>query len=216
MFLVAELATAQCMMGPGFGGNMMGGDYISPDNANPIAINQVHEVVKKYLSTWANPDLTLAEIMEFSNHFYVEVEEESTGIHAFELLVDKYTGAVFPEPGPNMMWNIKYGHMGGRGMMGRGMMGGPWGGRPGLNNRQPSASEMPLSPEQAREYAQRYLDYYSSGTEVAEEADRFYGYYTIHVLKGNRIYGMLSVNGFTGQVWYHTWHGEFLGMKEYD
>jgi len=27
---------------------------------------------------------------------------------------------------------------------------------------------------------------------------------------------MLSVNGYTGAVWYHTWHGSFLGMKEHD
>jgi len=49
-----------------------------------------------------------------------------------------------------------------------------------------------------------------------EEADRFYGYYTLHVLKDGQIYGMLSVNGYTGQVWYHSWHGPFLGMKEFN
>jgi len=49
-----------------------------------------------------------------------------------------------------------------------------------------------------------------------EEADRFYGYYTLHVLNDRQIYGMLSVNGYTGQVWYHSWHGPFLGMKEFD
>jgi len=25
---------------------------------------------------------------------------------------------------------------------------------------------------------------------------------------------MLSVNATTGQVWYHTWHGEFLDKRE--
>jgi hypothetical protein len=28
---------------------------------------------------------------------------------AMELLVDKSSGAIFPEYGPNMMWNLKYG-----------------------------------------------------------------------------------------------------------
>ena len=28
------------------------------------------------------------------------------------------------------------------------------------------------------------------------------------------IEGVLSVNGYTGEVWYHTWHGPFIGMKE--
>jgi len=28
-------------------------------------------------------------------------------------------------------------------------------------------------------------------------------------LNGND-YGMLSVNGYTGQGWFHTWHGTFI------
>ena len=35
-----------------------------------------------------------------------------------ELLIDKAGGAVGPEPGPNMMWNAKYGMMGQGNMMG--------------------------------------------------------------------------------------------------
>jgi hypothetical protein len=26
---------------------------------------------------------------------------------------------------------------------------------------------------------------------------------------------MLSVNGYTGQIWYHTWHGNFISEKEF-
>jgi hypothetical protein len=26
--------------------------------------------------------------------------------------------------------------------------------------------------------------------------------------------GMVSVNGYTGALWYHWWHGRFLGMIE--
>jgi len=25
---------------------------------------------------------------------------------------------------------------------------------------------------------------------------------------------MVSVNGYTGQVWYHSWHGTFIQMKD--
>ncbi|MGQ9629087.1 MAG: PepSY domain-containing protein [bacterium] len=225
---VAGFVVAQGMMGPGFGGGMMGGawDYIPPGDVKPITIDHAAETVKKYLAAWGDPDLKLAEVMEFTNHFYAEVEEESTGVHAFELLVNKYTGAIFPEPGPNMMWNTKYGHMGGGmmcpGMMGggwrgwgRGMMGGPWGGWRGLGWQTPTA-EMPVTPEQAKTYAQRFLDFQLPGTNADEEADAFYGYYTIHVLKDGKTYGMLSVNGYTGQVWYHNWHGQFVGMKEFE
>ena len=79
--------------------------------------------------------------------------------------------------------------------------------------QEPSA-DMPISADQALEYAQRYLDANAPGTEVADEADGFYGYYTIHVLKAGQIYGMLSVNGYSGQVWYHDWHGDFIDMRE--
>ena len=90
----------------------------------------------------------------------------------------------------------------------RGMMG--W-----FTTQEPTA-EMPISSDQALQYAQRYLDDYIPGTQVAEEADGFYGYYTIHVLKDGEIYGMLSVNGYSGQVWYHNWHGRFVDMLELD
>ena len=147
--------------------------------------------------------LVLAEVMEFSDNFYAEVEEKSTGIHAFELLIDRYTGVVYPEPGPNMMWNTRYGHMA-AGHLGC-MMGG-WGGR--------QAGPMSVIPEQARDIAQGWLDKFLPGASAAEQADAFYGYYTIHVMRDGQAYGMLSVNGYSGEVWYHTWHGDFIGMRE--
>lgn len=157
---------------------------------NPITIEEARDSVQKYLASIGNADLKLTEVMEFDNHFYAKVEEKSTGIHAFELLVDKYTGAVTPEMGPNMMWNTKYGHM---------------------NSGWRAATEAAVTKEQAAQYAQRFLDAALPGTK-AGEADAFYGYYTIHVLKDENIYGMLSVNSYTGTVWYHSWHGKFLRM----
>ena len=47
---------------------------------------------------------------------------------------------------------------------------------------------------------------------MADEAEAFYGYYTVHVLTNGEVSGMLSVNGATGRVWFHTWHGAFIGM----
>lgn len=82
-------------------------------------------------------------------------------------------------------------------------MGGWWGTRTG---------EMTVTPEQAIEIAQAYLDRAYPGLEADEEAEAFYGYYTLHTLRDGNIVGMLSVNGYTGQVWPHTWHGEFIGM----
>jgi len=181
--------------GPGGCPGMGGWSDVQPDGADRLTLDQAVEAVEGYLVAYGDTDLAVAEVMEFTQNFYAEVEEQSTGIHAFELLVDPYTGAIHPEPGPNMMWNAKYGHMRGR-----------W----GYGSGQPTA-DMPVSPEQAQEYAQDYLDTYLPGTN-ADEAEPFYGYYTLHVVQDDQIVGMLSVNGANGQVWYHNWHGDFVGM----
>jgi hypothetical protein len=156
-------------------------------------IEQTEHTVEQYLHDF-NDDLQIDEIMEFTNHFYVIVQEQSTGVHAFELLVDRYTGRIGPEPGPNMMWNQKYGHMG--------MMNNP-------------TTTMPRSLEEATQAAQNWLDTNFLGAMV-EEGKTFYGYYTMDISREGHIFGMLSVNGYTGDVWYHHWHGEFLGMDEHD
>ncbi|HLF75499.1 MAG TPA: hypothetical protein VI524_14175 [Anaerolineales bacterium] len=189
------------MMGDYMGG-MMGWGYAtgarSYSSSTPLTLDQAVDAARQYLSAYGNPDLVLTEVMEFSENFYAEVEEESTGVHAFELLIDRFTGAVYPEPGPNMIWNTKYGHMGG-------MMGGRWDQAP---------DTISVTSEQARDLAQKWLDQYLPGTSAAEQADAFYGYYTIHVLKDGQVFGMLSVNGYTGEVWFHDWHGNFIEMKE--
>ncbi len=181
------------MMGYGNGNDYCGAGYTGSGygaNATSITIEKAKESVEQYLTSTGNADLKLSEVIEFDNNFYAGVKEQSTGTHAFELLVDKYTGAVFPEMGPNMMWNTKYGHMN-------------WN----------TLAQTNISEEQALKNAQNYLDKALPGTKVGD-ADAFYGYYTIEVLKDGKIYGMLSVNSYTGAVWYHNWHGAFVKILE--
>jgi len=190
------------MMGSGMGPGMMGGTwggYYPAPNASPITIDQAADAARRYFGAYGG-SLELGEVMDFAQNYYAEVEEKDTGIHAMELLIDKYTGRVSPEIGPNIMWNTKYSPMGN-------MMGGYRSGVP--------AAAMPVVPDQAVSLAQQYLDAGRTGLTVVE-ADVFYGYYTLHTLRNGQTEGMLSVNGYTGDVWYHNWHGAFLGMKEYD
>jgi hypothetical protein len=114
----------------------------------------------------------------------------------FYLLIYKNTGRIFPEYGPNMIWNKKYGH----------------GGMMGLRN-QPSSFQTVITPKKAKVMAQEFLDLYYTGT-VAEDPHPFYGYYTLHVEKDGVIYGMLSIDGFDGEVWYHNWHGAHIQTLE--
>lgn len=183
------------MMG-GYGGIGCQGDlpYGAAPLSSTLTIDQAGQAVEAYLANLNYPDLEVAEVMEFTDNFYAIAREPSTGIGAMELLVDKWTGVVTPEPGPNRMWNARYG-------MHARMMG--WVG--------PAANS--LTPDQAREIAQRWLDTYRPGVMV-EDVDPFYGYYTVHTWRDGQIEGMLSVHGTTGQVWYHTWHGQFIQMEE--
>ena len=176
------------MMGPG----MMGGWGGNNPAAEQITIDEAAEAVERYLGSYGQ-DLVLAEVMEFDWNFYAEVEEKSTGIHAMELLIDKYTGRVYPEMGPNMTWNSRYGMMG---------------------SNYAVTAEMPITPEQAKTLARQFLEANMPGVTVGE-ADIFYGYYTLHTLRDGQIEGMLSVNGYRGGVWYHDWHGPFIGMEEF-
>ena len=170
-----------------------------------LTIEEAHEAVERYVAARGTGNLEVAEVMEFEQNFYAIVREADTGVGAMELLIDKQTGAVDPEMGPNMMWNARYGHDLGlpNGMHGRGggMMGG-------------ASETTTVTPEEALETAQRWLDVHRPGVTVEEHADPFYGYYTIHTLKDGEIEGMLSVHGTTGQVWDHTWHGAFIQMIE--
>ena len=160
----------------------------------PLNIATAETISQNYVSAIGNPDLAVKEVEEYSANFYVQVYDKSTGIGAFELLVNKYTGSIYPEMGPNMMWNTKYG------MMRSGILGGIFG---------TPTTTMALTQTQAEENAQEFLDAYYPRTTVGE-ATPFYGYYHVMVESAGAPYGMLSVNGYTGQVWFHNWHGTFI------
>jgi len=209
-----------------FYGSQAGNYYAPPGNAGssgvPRSLTEAREAFEQAVSnSYGDSNLKVEEVMEFANNYYAEVKESDTGIYAMELLIDKRSGRLYPEPGPNMMWNTKYGMMSG-GMSGQGIMGpggqgmmGPGGqGMMGGSAYQASPeTEMPISPDQVSQIADDYLSLISPGTET-EEPDQFYGYYTLHTLQDGEVTGMLSVNGYTGQVWYHSWHGSFMAMEE--
>ena len=182
--------------GPGMmGGGMMGGSFEGLDNSlqRSVDIKKAQSLVTEYLAGVSNKKLEIDEVMEFENNLYVLIKESDTGKGAFELLVDPFTGAVQPEFGPNMMWNLKYGMMGGRAG---------------------SVRSNTIGMDEAKKIASEYLDRVRGHGPYDFGGDEFYGYYTLDVKKDGMVLGMVSVNAFTGQVWYHTWHGGYIGMQE--
>jgi hypothetical protein len=193
------------MMGS-FGSRGMMGSFgtTASQSGKAISIDQAQNAVQAVLDRQGNRDLAIDEVIEFQDNVYASIRE-STGIGAYELLVNRSTGAVNPEPGPNMMWNTRYGMMAGWGvsmMGGRGMM--------GVGT---ATGSMTISADQATQAAQRWLDQNQPGS-TTETPNGFHGYYSVHLRRDGVVTGMLSVNGYTGQVWYHTWHGSFIQERD--
>jgi hypothetical protein len=157
-----------------------------------ISMDQAVQAAETYAAGLGS-NFAVAEVMEFQNNFYAVITEKDTGRGALEVLIDPYDGAITPEPGSNMMWNGKYGSM---------------------HARQVQTGDTTVTLDQARQTAQAYLDKTHPGAKLNEGGYSFYGYYTFDYSVDGKTAGMLSVNGVTGQVWEHTWHGAFVAEKE--
>ena len=201
------------MMGFGnqYGAGMMGAWTPSAELApagETLTLDESVSVADAYLAAWDNSNLVLGEVMQFDNHFYAEVMEVDSGRGAFEFLIDPVSGSVVLEPGPNMMWNLRYGMHAG------------YENQTGARWTTPASSDgvdMSVSVEEAHTAAQEYLDVNHPGlTASSEDVEAFYGYYTLHILEDGQVVGMLSVNGYSGQVWLHSWHGNFVAMTAHE
>ncbi len=197
--LLGAACTANGATGGSMGG-MMGGQFSG--GGQNIGMDRAVTIAQGVAGSHSGGGLAVGEVIEFSNNYYAAIREKSTGVGAFEILIDKSSGNVMQEP-PSMMWNTRYGMMPG-GMMG-GMMGGA-----GIGNSGPTN----VTSDQARQIAQRWLDANQQG-DTANAPDAFYGYFTVDFQSGGKLAGMISVNGYSGQVWYHTWHGSFIQVKDF-
>ena len=194
---VAGIATGR-MVGWSMGapGGMMG--RVFGGGAGDIGMDRAVKTAQETAASYPSGGLAADEVIEFTDNYYASIREKGTGIGAFEILIDRATGNVIREPGPDMMWNAKYS------MMGGGMMGGF-----GATSSRP----MTVTTQQAQDAAQRWLDANRAGAN-AKSPDSFYGFYTVDFERTGQLVGMVSVNGYTGQVWYHSWHGTFIQLKD--
>lgn len=196
------------MNGGGHMGSMMGGHnwngnnwngYQEFDEADLMDLEDLKDNVMDYLEYY-DTDFEIEDIFVYSNtDYYFSVVEEETGRGAMELLVNPVTGYVYPEHGPNMMWNTKYG------------MHGSWNGGGFMNGIfEEYDKEDQISSDEALELANEYLAQYEEDLQAEDGGHAFYGYYTFHVELDEEAAGMMSVNVYTGDVWYHTWHGDLV------
>jgi hypothetical protein len=164
------------------------GGYVLPGNGVPVnSLDEARQRAQVLADRWG---LRAGEVMQFDNGFYAELRTtEEQG--ATEVLIDPSSGGVRLEYGPAMMWNTGYGMHAGQ-----------------------ATTPVRVSPAEASRIAQRWLDERRRGL-TAHEPERFPGYYTMHTItRDGKISGMMSVNAYTGAVWYHTWHGRYIAMSE--
>lgn len=194
---------SQSAFGPSFfGRGMMGmpGTYYYNQidrGAVKLSDDRIIAAVENAIGTYGS-NLEIADLFFFADSdTYASIKEKNSGRGAMELLVNPYTGYVYPEQGPNMMWNEKYG------MMGRSMVGFSRGNQ--------------ITLEDATAIADSYLkNAFGDTFKVMDQGHVFYGYYTFHFQKGTQPEGMLSVNAYTGDVWFHNWHGRLERVIEND
>ena len=107
------------MMVPSMTGSSMIGDmpmmkgtmgYYS-EIPTPLSHDKAIKIAADYLVSLNTQDLVIDEFEEYSHNFYVSLIEKSTGIGAIEIIIDRHSGSLQPEP-QSMMWNSKYGIMG--------------------------------------------------------------------------------------------------------
>jgi hypothetical protein len=148
--------------------------------AQPIAEADAQQRLATF-AAGCGSDVHVADVMAFASNYYAQLVDGS-GAGFGEVIVDRYTGEVYPEPGPNMMWNSR------------------WGMGPSGAARYDQAA--------AQQVATTFLAGYLPGATVLM-GQAFPGYYTFDFGHG-QAEGMLSVNAATGEVWVHTWHGPAL------
>ena len=162
-------------------------------STTPLTISQAVAAANEYLASLNNPNLAIANVQEYAVNFRFALYEKNTGVGAYEMTINKYTGYVYPGMGPSVTWNTKYGIV-------NGVL--------TIYNATATAT-MPVTAAQAQSFAQQYLSTVMPATTVGNTTP-FYGYYNVEVLSDGNMYGVLSVNGYTGQIWYQAWLGSFV------
>ncbi len=175
------------MMGNMMRGNMMMGNMMAlyDPRARPITQDEALRSMESLARQYYGSNVEVEDFMAFSSNYYAVLKDANSSQDIAEVLVDRYSGSAYPEPGPNMMWNTRY----------------------GAGRTQAGSAGYDLTG--AKKLAEDFLTGYLPGAQIME-SKQMPGYYTFDFGRKD-VEGMMSVNAFSGQIWVHTWHGSYLG-----
>jgi hypothetical protein len=162
-------------------GGMMGSGMMAvyAPGAVPITGDEARGPALDYARRYGT-DITIGDLMTFTLNYYVVLQGPGNASIA-EVLVDWYTGAVGPEPWPDMLRNTGEASAG------------------GMRFDRASAEAL------ARDFLSRYLP-----EATITESTTFPGYCTFDFGRNDRTEGMVSVQGSTGTLRVHTRQGQFV------
>ena len=172
-------------MVPGMWKNTLSHGYL--DILKPIASAADARVAIEDFIAAVNSNLQISELWEYETVYKAELSD-TNGQKAFDLLADKFTGAVGPEMGLHMMRNASYGK--------------------GLYKVPVFRKNLTITPDQATTYAQTFLENNNSLIDYILGSPEVYpGYYKFHttVTTVSGPFGMdILVNGYNGKIWMNT------------
>lgn len=205
--------------GQGYDGNSQG-----QANLTPVTADQAKTAAQTFVTALKIDGLQVGDVTIVGESAYVTVTETAGGNGAFQLVVDPVSKTAHPEQGAATLWNLKYGGVlqtaqpfGFGPMSGRGNAAAATA-TPAASNAAAAvtpadvSADMPVSADQAVKDAQAYLDQAVPGATAAATPVKFYGYYSLTFSKDGSVAGLLSVNGFNGEVLPGIQHGMF-GMR---
>ncbi len=164
----------------GMMGNTMAYGYL--DIFNPITTPEEARATIQGFIDLAYSDLSISELWEYGSVYKAELSD-TNGAKAFDLLVDKFTGAVSPEMGMSMMLNASYGGS--------------------LYRTTSFGTSLILTPQQATDVAQSFVDRNALGYTL-DTPETYPGYYKFHTTAGAGFGMDIMVNGYNGSIWMNT------------
>lgn len=157
-----------------------------PADATPIPTGDAQRRLATFAAS-CGPEIHVAAVTPFANDLYAQLSD-AAGTRLGEVLVDRYTGTVVPEPGPNLLWNTRWGVAAG------------------------TISAPRYAEPAAQRLAEQFMAGYLPGAAVLSAA-ALPGYDTFAYGRGQTIEGLLSVNAMTGAIWVHAWLGPALDAQ---
>ncbi len=178
-------------MGGGAGYGMVGaGGMVSRMMGNTIShgylytlnpINNPAEArasVQSFIDT-SSSSLEISELWEYGTAYKAELSDLN-GAKAFDVIADKFTGAVGPEMGLSMMLNASYGKS--------------------IYKAAKFGKKLRVSAEQATTIAQKFVDDNGLGYSFGTPED-YAGYYKFHTTDSTGLGLDIMVNGYNGAIW---------------